>query len=190
LPPYSMASSLVEARPASALSWFGVGCYYHAAGNHERAGKFFGKATAMDMRFVPAAGRPGDSLVGNSSPPPYLPKGARARLHCRGRLGECVFLHGMCLDARPTARARISIQGLRSTPPPPPHSPGLLPPVTGSSLQPSSQPSSPRVVRKLPRKSCIRDGGFECRPMPSSYHRRLASPTGAPYGNGTPQRPR
>ena len=49
---YSLASSLVEARPDSVISWFCVGCYYYAIANYEKAGKFFSKVCARAGRGV------------------------------------------------------------------------------------------------------------------------------------------
>eukprot|EP00775_Hariotina_reticulata_P001960 gene1960-2287_t len=45
---------LVEEYPDSALSWFGVGCYYMASKQYEQARRFFAKATQLDKHSAHA----------------------------------------------------------------------------------------------------------------------------------------
>jgi len=51
---FSLAHQLVEEYPQQAVSWFGVGCYYHMVGDFESARRFFSKATTLNHRFAPA----------------------------------------------------------------------------------------------------------------------------------------
>lgn len=71
IPPYCMAARLrqringmliknqaccrlVEEYPDRALSWFAVGCYYLCTHQHDKARRYFGKATTMENNFAAA----------------------------------------------------------------------------------------------------------------------------------------
>ena len=45
---------LVEEYPDRALSWFAVGCYYLCTHQHDKARRYFGKATTMENNFAAA----------------------------------------------------------------------------------------------------------------------------------------
>lgn len=45
---------LVEDYPSRALSWFAVGCYYLCTLQHDKARRYFGKATTMENNFAAA----------------------------------------------------------------------------------------------------------------------------------------
>ena len=51
---FYLAHQLVEEYPASAVSWYAVGCYYHMVGDFENARRYFSKSTTIDHRFAPA----------------------------------------------------------------------------------------------------------------------------------------
>eukprot|EP01102_Stenamoeba_stenopodia_P001135 TRINITY_DN10993_c0_g1_i1.p1 TRINITY_DN10993_c0_g1~~TRINITY_DN10993_c0_g1_i1.p1 ORF type:complete len:605 (+),score=160.42 TRINITY_DN10993_c0_g1_i1:44-1816(+) len=45
---------LVEENPNSAVSWYGVGCYYYLIESYESSRRYFSKATTIDPLFGPA----------------------------------------------------------------------------------------------------------------------------------------
>eukprot|EP01132_Coremiostelium_polycephalum_P001346 gene1346-1700_t len=48
---YYTCHQLIESSPHSAISWYGVACYYHLIQNHDLTQKFFTKSTSLDSKL-------------------------------------------------------------------------------------------------------------------------------------------